>query len=145
MFEIRKITAETTFIVRNPVLRPNQPIENCRFEGDDLHTTTHFGYFNEEKLVGILSVFQKTNDCWQSKNQIQLRGMAVLADFQKKGIGEELIKKVIEFAQNNQVELIWFNAREKAVSFYEKLGFHKKGTAFEITGIGTHYLMYQKL
>ncbi len=142
---IKKITTETTFSVRNPVLRPNQPVESCHFEGDNLPTTTHFGFYQEEKLVGIVSVFQKSNQNWDNKKQFQIRGMAVLPDFQKKGIGELLVKHVIEFAKENQMELIWFNARKNAVPFYEKLGFHIYGTAFEIEGIGTHFIMYQTI
>ncbi len=141
----KKITAETTFSVRNPVLRPNQPVESCHFEGDNLPTTTHFGFYQDEKLVGIVSVFEKMNPNWQEDKQIQVRGMAVLADFQKKGIGEKLIKSVIEFANEHKYNLIWFNSRKKAIPFYEKLGFHKFGTAFEIEGIGTHFIMYRKL
>lgn len=145
MSEIKIITAEATFSVRNPVLRPNLSVETCRFEGDNLSTTTHFGYFEEEILVGIVSVFEKTNSNWQSNKQIQVRGMAVLDDFQKRGIGEKLMQSVIKLAQENQKELIWLNARKNAVPFYEKLNFHKHGTAFEIEGVGTHYLMYRSI
>ena len=142
---IKKITTEATFSVRNPVLRPNLPVESCRFEGDQLPSTVHLGYFDQEKLVGIVSVFEKANANWPNSSQIQIRGMAVLEDFQKKGIGEKLIQTVIKEALNNKTELIWFNARKNAVPFYEKLGFHIYGTAFEIEGVGTHYLMYQVL
>lgn len=143
MSKIKKITAETTFSVRNPVLRPNQPVESCRFEGDNLPSTTHFGYFEDEKLVGIVSVFEKANPNWQTNKQIQVRGMAILNDFQKQGIGEKLMESIIHLAQVKQKELIWFNARKNAVPFYEKLGFHINGTAFEIKTVGTHYLMYR--
>lgn len=143
MSKIKKITAETTFSVRNPVLRPNQPVESCRFEGDNLPSTTHFGYFEDEKLVGIVSVFEKANPNWQTNKQIQVRGMAILDEFQKKGIGEKLMQSVINLAQENRMELIWFNARKNAVPFYEKLNFHTYGTAFEIETVGTHYLMYR--
>ena len=145
MSHIKKITAETTFIVRNPVLRPNLPVESCRFEGDNLLSTTHFGFYDDEKLVGIVSVFEKTNKNWKENRQFQIRGMAVLDDFQKKGIGKKLVQSVISFAIEKEVELIWFNARKNAVPFYEKLGFHVHGTAFEIEGIGTHYIMYRML
>jgi ribosomal protein S18 acetylase RimI-like enzyme len=41
--------------------------------------------------------------------------------------------------------LIWFNARENAVKFYEKLGYTKQGNPFIIDGIGSHYVMYKML
>lgn len=142
---IKKINAETTFSVRNPILRPNLPVETCRFDGDHLPSTLHWGFYIEEKLVGIVSVFEKNSSNWSFPRQIQIRGMAVLEAYQKKGIGEQLIKNVIESAIASQKQLIWFNARKNAVPFYEKLGFHKIGTAFEIEGIGTHYIMYRTL
>ena len=33
--EIKKISMEETFAVRQPVLRPGRPIEDCFFEYDD--------------------------------------------------------------------------------------------------------------
>ena len=145
MKQIKIITSEATFSVRNPVLRPNLPVETCRFEGDNLSTTMHFGYFHDEMLVGIVSVFEKSNSNWQFEKQIQVRGMAVLEEFQKKGIGEKLMQSVIRLAKENQKELIWFNARKNAVPFYERLAFHIFGTAFEIEGVGTHFVMYRLL
>lgn len=142
---IKKITSETTFSVRNPVLRPNLPIETCRFDGDNLPSTVHFGYYDDEKLVGIVSVFEKNNENWNNNRQFQIRGMAVLEEFQKKGIGEKLVQTVINLAQEKEIQLIWFNARKNAVPFYEKIGFHINGTAFEIEGVGTHYIMYRFL
>jgi len=142
---IKKISAESTFSVRNPVLRPNLPIETCRFEGDNLPSTSHFGFFIEEKLTGIVSLFEKINENWPNQKQIQIRGMAVLHDFQKQGIGDKLMQHVIATTKENKTELIWFNARKNAVPFYEKLGFHISGTAFEIEGVGTHFLMHRLL
>jgi GNAT superfamily N-acetyltransferase len=142
---IKKISAESTFSVRNPVLRPNLPVETCRFEGDNLPSTSHFGFFVAEKVTGIVSVFEKINEKWPNQKQIQIRGMAVLADFQKKGIGDLLLQHVIATETENKTELIWFNARENAVPFYEKLDFHIRGTAFEIEGVGMHFLMYRFL
>lgn len=145
MANTKIITSETTFSVRNPVLRPNQPIESCVFDGDNLPSTTHIGFYENQKLVGVVSLFAKSNLNWAIKYQYQMRGMAVLNDFQKKGIGEQLITAVINFAREEKIQLIWFNARKNAVPFYEKLNFHTYGTAFEIEGIGTHYLMYRML
>lgn len=145
MSVIKLINAETTFSVRNPVLRTNLPVESCHFVGDNLPSTLHFGYYEEELLVGVVSVFAQGNKSWPSEKQFQIRGMAVLAQFQKKGIGEQLIQRVIKVAKANKTEIIWFNARKNAVPFYEKLNFHIYGTAFEIEGVGTHYVMHRSI
>ena len=142
---LKKITASETYSVRLPVLRKGKSVESCQFDGDHLATTIHFGLYLNQELVGIVSLFQKSNPLFPEKKQFQIRGMAVLDDFQKKGIGEKLVQTVINFAKEKEVKVIWFNARKNAVPFYEKLDFHIHGTAFEIEGIGTHYVMYQLL
>ena len=145
MQTIKKISSESTLQVRNAVLRPNQSIESCHFEGDNLPSTAHFGYFDKENIAGIVSVFERSHPNWPNEAQIQVRGMAVLDNFQKRGIGEQLIQHVITYAQQKRIAIIWLNARKNAVPFYEKTGFHIYGTAFEIEGVGTHFVMYRLL
>lgn len=145
MQSIKEITALETFSVRHPVLRPGKNIETCHFDGDNLESTKHFGYFEDEKLAGVASLFQTSTPLLSEKNQFQLRGMAVLKEFQKKGIGEALVK----FAEHNTIsrngKIIWFNAREIAVPFYKKLGYKIISEPFDIGDIGKHYVMYRNL
>ena len=145
MICIKEIPFQDTFSVRHIVLREGKPIESCFFEGDDFESTKHFGLYVNKKITGVVSVYLNKNTTFNSSKQFQIRGMAVLDDFQKKGIGEKLVQTVINFAKEKEVKVIWFNARKNAVPFYEKLDFHIHGTAFEIEGIGTHYVMYQLL
>ena len=140
---IKEITAKETFSVRQPVLRPGKPIESCYFEGDNLIYTTHFGYFNEEKIIGIISLFKNSNENFKIQKQFQIRGMAVLENHQKKGIGAVLVLHTENYLKEEGKHLIWFNARESAVAFYEKLGYEIKGEQFEITGVGPHFLMFK--
>lgn len=145
MQSIKEITASETFSVRQPVLRPGKNIETCHFEGDNLNTTRHFGLFVNQKLAGIASLFKERTSLLSENNQFQLRGMAVLTDFQMKGIGELLVKHAEKNAIDRAGSLIWFNARETAVGFYEKFGYKIIGEPFEINDIGTHFIMYKRL
>ncbi len=142
---IKEISAKETFIVRHPVLRKGKPIETCAFEGDNLKTTHHFGLFNDLDLIGIISLFLKTNTIFAENLQAQIRGMAILGSHQKKGLGETLVKHCEKYCISNQFDLIWFNARTAAVGFYKKMGYEIKGNSFEIPEVGEHYLMYKKL
>lgn len=142
---IREISALETFSVRLPVLRPGKPIGTCHFEGDNLETTKHFGYFSDEKLAGIASLFKHPTSFFEETQQFQLRGMAVLPEYQKKGIGDVLVKHAEKDAAERGGKLIWFNAREIAVPFYKKLGYEIIGEPFDIQDIGKHYVMYKKL
>ncbi len=142
---IKEICAVETFLVRHPVLRAGKNIESCVFDGDDLQTTKHFGYFIDKKLIGVISVYKKQNDNFKTTYQLQLRGMAILENHQKKGFGEKLVKHCEDFAFQNKIELIWFNAREKALPFYKKLGYTEIGSSFEIPEIGKHFVMFKRL
>lgn len=145
MQSIKEISALETFSVRQPVLRPGKNIETCHFDGDNLESTRHFGLFIDDELAGIASLFKSNSDLFEENEQFQLRGMAVLEQFQKKGIGESLVKYAEENSKSRNGELIWFNAREIAVGFYEKLGYKIIGKPFDIGDIGKHFVMYQKI
>lgn len=145
MITIREITSKETYAVRQPVLRKGKPIESCVFEGDDLKSTHHFGLFDDEDLIGIISLFDKINTIFAAQNQAQIRGMAVLDTHQKKGFGEALVKHYETYCNENQVDLIWFNARTAAVGFYQKMNYQTVGEAFDIKDVGEHYLMFKKL
>lgn len=141
--EIKIISTRDTYIVRQPVLREGRPVETCFFEGDELSSTIHLGYFTDKNLVGIISLYQKSSPLFSQKKQCQLRGMAVLPNVQKSGIGKALLTKAEEIAQQQNYELIWFNARESAVGFYEKTGYRIDGNSFDIPDVGKHFVMYK--
>src|SRR6187402_2674078 len=111
MPNIKKISDLETYAVRHIVLRQGKPLESCRFEGDDLPTTCHFGYYLDDNLIGIISLFNANSNSFTSDMQYQIRGMAVLVSHQKKGIGESLVKHCEKYCTKQQADLIWFNAR----------------------------------
>ena len=144
MEKIQNISSNATYIVRNPVLRPEQPIESCIFEGDDLETTSHFGLFINDELIGVVSVFKNNSSIFNVENQFQIRGMALLQQHQKKGYGTLLVKHCERFIISQKSNLIWFNARKNAVPFYEKLGYKVTSSEFVEVTI-PHYIMEKKL
>ncbi len=145
MMKIEEITFQETFSVRHPVLRAGKPIESCHFDGDDLASTKHFGIFIDNTLVGVTSLFMQHHSFFNHEIQMQMRGMAVLNSHQKQGFGEKLLASCENYLRNEKISLLWFNARAKAVPFYEKLGYQIMGNSFEIGDIGTHFVMYKQL
>jgi ribosomal protein S18 acetylase RimI-like enzyme len=145
MFVVKKITALETYPVRHQVLRKGKPIETCTFDGDNDATTMHFGLYENEKIIGIVSIYLANNHIFTDEMQFQIRGMAVLENFQGKGFGKQLILASENFCEEKKATLIWFNARDKAIPFYEKLGYESIGEAFEIPNIGIHFVMYKKI
>jgi len=133
-------TLEDVIQLRHQVLRKGRPIETASFFEDQFKSTLHFGIFNEQnKIICCLTItpnFYKGIDAWQ------LRGMATDYEVQGKGLGSLLVKQSIKFVQNEQNKaLMWCNARESAVRFYEKLGWHIDSERFDIEPIGPHFKM----
>ncbi len=145
MPDIRKISAQQTFIVRHPVLRKGKPIDSCHFDGDELPTTQHFGLYENETVEGVISLFEKNNPLFDERHQVQIRGMAVLENNQGKGFGRLLVSHCEELLKSQNMALIWFNARENAVGFYQKMGYEIIGNAFDIPDVGIHYVMWKRL
>jgi GNAT superfamily N-acetyltransferase len=144
MQNIKQIAALETFPVRHPVLRAEKTIESCHFDGDNLETTTHFGLFDKNNLIGVISIFEAKNNLFVKEKQYQIRGMAVLEQYQKKGFGEMLILNSEKHCIGQNANLIWFNARKEAIGFYEKMRYKVKGLPFQIKGVGEHVVMFKK-
>jgi GNAT superfamily N-acetyltransferase len=145
MLTLKEINALDTYSVRHPVLREGKPVEMCHFEGDNLQSTIHLGLFINCALIGVVSLFKTQNKEFKEKKQFQIRGMAVLTHHQKRGYGEKLLLEAEVYAHKYNCDVLWFNAREKAIPFYEKAGYSILGKPFEISDIGIHFVMYKKM
>ena len=122
---IEQITPELTWRLRRDVLYPNQKIFEMGMDEDA--EGIHFGAFKEDKLAGVVSLFQKGTD-------FQFRKLAVEPSVQKIGIGRSLLNYIINYALENNAVRIWCNARSTAIGFYLKAGFTQTGKLFSKNG-----------
>ena len=150
--------------LRSRVLRPGQDILRCQFPEDNEPTTFHLGLifdvnnfdkemtsnqhmenYSSDKKVVCTGTFIKQNhsDIFFSnaKNAYRLRGMATDTNFQGNNLGSILLQTAIMILKSNNCDLLWFNAREKAYSFYCNNGFQYYGESFDIQDIGPHKVM----
>jgi len=125
MIHIEQITPELTWRLRREVLYPNQKI--FEMEMDEDGDGIHFGAFNDDKLAGVVSLFQKGTD-------FQFRKLAVDPSVQKIGIGRRLLNYITAYATENKATRIWCNARSTAIGFYLKAGFIQTGKLFSKNG-----------
>lgn len=144
-YNIQLISAEETYTIRQPVLRTGRPLTECVFEGDILESTFHLGLFFKASLIGVATYMHHNHDNFPEETHYQLRGMAILESFQKKGLGTLLLKAGEENLTRIQVNRLWFNAREVAVNFYKNHGYKTQGNSFNIEGVGIHFLMTKTL
>jgi len=142
--EIKIINVAETYPLRIEILRNGIP-KDFHFVGDEDKKSFHIGAFIQDECVGIASCMQKNNTSFEVENSYQLRGMAVKKDLQEKGIGKEIVRITLEVLKDRNCSLVWCNAREKAVGFYENLGFIKVGEHFQIPKVGFHFVIYKEL
>ena len=143
--EVLRIKANDTHHIRQRMLRPNGTIEDCMFQGDNDELTFHLGAFVDKRLVSVASFYFEKSPQFPEAYQYRLRGMATLPEFQGQGLSSALLRTAFPVIKNNQCSLLWCNAREKALGFYEKLGFKSTGELFSLPHIGKHMLMSIKI
>ena len=77
---------------------------------------------------------------WRETDKgIKLERFAMLKEFRNQGLGSELLNEVLKDVQKLDKK-IYLHSQLKAVSYYERAGFVKKGEIFTEAGI-EHYRM----
>ena len=87
----------------------------------------HFGAFQNNKLVGVISLFKNDND-WQ------FRKFAVDPSVQNQGIGSAVLQYITNFVINEGGTALWCNARLSAIPFYLRHDFMQTGELFSKNG-----------
>lgn len=120
-------------LLRKPLKLQFSPMELAKEKHDIL-----IGAFGDKELLGccILSKLEE--------GKLKLRQMAVDIHRQKKGIGTALLQFSENLARENGYEVLFMHARETAVPFYERAGYHICSDCFKEVGI-KHYRMEKRL
>ncbi len=139
--KVLQISAKDTYLIRKQMLREDHDLESVKFEGDENEQTFHLGAFYNNKLVSVASFYFNRNENFKEDYQYQLRGMATLPEFQRKGFSSELLNVGFPIVKQNFCQLIWCNARQSARTFYEKVGMEMVKGPYDIPTVGPHYLM----
>lgn len=70
-----------------------------------------------------------------------MRGMATLERARGRGAGSLILRELLAYADRSGCEVVWLNARPRAVPFYARAGFQAVGPPFDLPGLGPHVLM----
>lgn len=127
---VRAITTEQVQPIRLAVLRADTPTKETRFAEDDWPGCVHLGAFDGDTLIATSSWIPREHPSAPGVAAVQLRGMATLQTHQSRGVGSALIAAGIEHARSTGAALVWANARDAAMAFYEREGFRIVGDGF---------------
>jgi len=79
---------------------------------------TYFTARKDGKLVGFIDVLS------DGIADSYLQDLAIHPNFQRKGIGTELVKKAIRFLQKNKIKCIQVTFNPECENFFKRFGFH---------------------
>lgn len=118
---IRPIRPEQTYPLRHAVLWPDKPFDYIKLANDA--EGQHFGAFVGDELVAVISLFvhEKT---------ARFRKFATHPDFQCRGIGTQLLHRVMAEAEQRGAHTLWCDARLDSADFYRKFGMQPEGAIF---------------
>lgn len=72
------------YAVRQPVLRPGKPLQECMFEGETAKDTIHPGAFRNERLIAVAASLENNHKYFREKKIIPVKGMAVFDEKKEK-------------------------------------------------------------
>ncbi len=128
------------FNLRFEILRKpwNQPQSSTKdeWENQSIHVLM-LDENNEAIACGRLQL--------NSKEEGQIRSMAVRNDMQGKGFGKKIIEYIEAKARELGLKNITLDARINAVKFYEKSGYEVAGESYLLFGIIPHFRMEKKV
>ncbi len=142
---VRPIAAVETRPLRQAILRPHLPPEQCVYPGDDAPDSLHVGAFLADRLVGVATILHQPPEGGSDPRDWRVRGVATLPEVRRRGVGMAMIRRCEEHAGEHGGRRVWFNARSDARPFYETLGYAVEGEPFRVAGLGEHLFMCREL
>lgn len=125
------IEAAQTHDLRRRVLRDGQA-EHLVFPEDDRPGAFHLGARAEPAgpLLAVASFSPEPTPHRPGRRAVRLRGMATDPAHQGRGLGRELLEEALPRLRAGAFDVLWANARDSALGFYERLGFEVVGDGF---------------
>ena len=128
---IRPMTSLEVRPLRLEVLRAGMVNQTVHFDGDDDATTIHLGAFDQDQNnVGVSTWMQRPFPLAEEHKALQLRGMATAVNVRGQGIGALLLVAGQSHGRESGAHLIWANARDAALNFYNRHGYSTVGEGF---------------
>lgn len=138
---VEPIPPAETLDLRQRILRPHQPRQECVYPLDDHPQTLHLGCRVGGRLVAVGTVLPEDRDGGLLTGEWRIRGMAVDGIHQGQGLGRRILQGLIAHGVATRGRAIWCNGRTGVEGFYKGEGFERVGDEFQLPGIGPHVLL----
>jgi predicted GNAT family N-acyltransferase len=124
--------------LRREILRTPLGLDFTNEELEQESSQVHIGCYLNTQLAGVLLLKNSAD------HTLKMRQVAVKNEFQKMGVGKEMVVYAEKWARDNGYKTMELNARKTAVPFYLKLNYSIEGSEFMEVGI-PHSKMLKKL
>ena len=123
------------FLVRQEVFILEQGVP-AKLELDEFDSSAaHVLAYQDTHCIGTARLVNL------SAKQAQIGRMAVLAKFRGKGVGKQILRKLVDLAASQGIREIILHSQVSAIPFYEKLGFQAHGDVYDEAGIAHRNMM----
>src|ERR1700730_7697353 len=95
---IRSIPTEETYPLRHRILRPTQSLAECAYPQDYAEYTYHAGYYLNDTLLGVGTIFRDARPESTLPVVWRIRGMAVSEEIQGQGVGGKVLSALLAYA-----------------------------------------------
>jgi GNAT superfamily N-acetyltransferase len=126
---VRTVEAAHSRELRRSVLRPKFA-PGSMLPGDDEPGSVHLAAFDGSTLVSACAVFPQSCAWQPGRPAWRLRSMATDPAARSTGAGRAVLAAAAEAARDHGAELLWCEAREPAVGFYQRCGWQLHGERF---------------
>ena len=117
------------FLVRQEVFILEQGVP-AELELDEFDpTAVHALAYQNTQCIGTGRLVDLGN------GKAQIGRMAVLIEFRDKGIGKQILERLVNLAVSQGIREIILHSQVDAIPFYEKLGFTAEGASYDEAGI----------
>jgi GNAT superfamily N-acetyltransferase len=129
---VERVEPGVTRALRNTVLRPGMDVEAVHWPDIESDAAVTFAVLGDDDAP-LTTVTVIPAPCpWRPAvaPSWQLRGMATVETARGRGVGRIAVDAAIAHVRSTGAALLWCNARDVALSFYERAGFVVEGDGF---------------
>lgn len=121
---VTELTAAEVRPLRRTVLRAGMETQDVAWPEDDLPGTFHLGVLDGDEVLAVSTWIPRAYDGLPA---VQIRGMATTTARQGAGLGARLLDAGCARVVAAGLAVVWANARDVALAFYERNGFTALG------------------
>lgn len=144
---VERVEPAVTRALRNTVLRPGQPVDAVHWPGLEDDGAATFAVIGDDGAP-LTTVTVLPEPCpWRPDDgpAWRLRGMATAEAARGRGVGRVALDAAVDHVRSEGAALLWCNARDVALTFYERAGFVVEGEGFVNEAGIPHHPMARQL